>query len=543
MIFDTAMDRAGETALSDTVRSRTWAELSERATRLARWIREEAALEPDDHATVLMSNRVEYVEITLAALLSGIWLTPVNRHLASAEISYVIEDSGAKLLFCDEDHREMACVAAGVGQRALGESGGRNAPSAGKYSSSGGRSTSDVQIVCTGAGLEACIRSGADRAMPVDGPAGGTMFYTSGTTGRPKGVKRARAENLEAAFQAMAAAGATLGLDGSGPHLVTGPLYHAAPLLFALYDQVNGAPMIIMPKWEEGHALRLIAQWGVRHTHMVPTMFVRLLRKYRKISSKYNVMHEIEKMPDVSSLTLLLHGAAPVAEQVKRRMIDWWGEILVEYWGATEGGVCTLVDSRDWLDHPGTVGHATVNFEIFARDEDGRVLDPGETGELYCRHRKLDRVFEYHGDAAKTAAAHPEPGLFSSGDLGRVDADGYVYLADRKSNMIISGGVNIYPAEVEQVLQQHPAVADAGVFGIPDDEWGESVKAAVELLPGFVAGRSTERDILDFARGKLAAYKVPRSVDFEDRLPRHPTGKLLIIELRDRYWEGRAKKI
>ena len=240
---------------------------------------------------------------------------------------------------------------------------------------------------------------------------------------------------------------------------------------------------------------------------------------------------------------MVLHGAAPVSPAVKRRMIEWWGEVLVEYWGGTEGGTCTLVDSADWLAHPGTVGKPLPSWEVFAVDDAGRRLPTGEDGLLYSRHKQVMDFFEYHGAPEKTAEAYLEPGAFTLGDVGHVDADGYVYLADRKSNMIISGGVNIYPAEIEQVLQEHPAVADVGVFGIPDDEWGESVKAAVELRPGFEPSRELEAEILAFGREQLAGYKVPRSIDFEPELPRHPTGKLFVRQLRERYWADRGRRI
>jgi long-chain acyl-CoA synthetase len=243
------------------------------------------------------------------------------------------------------------------------------------------------------------------------------------------------------------------------------------------------------------------------------------------------------------ALRVALHGAAPISEAVKRRMIEWWGPVLLEYWGATEGGVNTLIDSAEWLEHPGTVGRALPAFEIFAVDERGARLGAGEIGDLYCRSSVSDRPFEYHGDAEKTAAAYLEPGVFTIGDVGFVDEEGYVHLADRRSNMIISGGVNIYPAEIEQVIQEHPAVADVGVFGIPDEEWGESVKAAVELRVGFAASPALEAEILEQARRHLAGYKVPRSIDFETTLPRHPSGKLYVRRLRERYWAGRARQI
>jgi long-chain acyl-CoA synthetase len=327
--------------------------------------------------------------------------------------------------------------------------------------------------------------------------------------------------------------GRNIGLDGSGPHLVTGPMYHAAPLMFAIYDNANGAPIVILPRFDEAEALDVIEGREIAHTHLVPTMFVRLLRLPEARRAAFRA----------PKLELVLHGAAPISVAVKRRMIEWWGERFVEYWGATEGGVNTLVDSADWLAHRGSVGRALPAFEVFAVDASGRRLPAGETGDLYCRHRTVAWPFEYHGDPEKTAAAYREPHVFTIGDIGRVEADGYVYLADRKSSMIISGGVNIYPVEVEQVVHEHPAVADVAVFGIPDDEWGESVKAAVELVPGFAESPELEAEILAFARERLAGYKLPRSIDFEAELPRHPTGKLYTRRLRDRYWQGRDEKI
>jgi long-chain acyl-CoA synthetase len=310
-------------------------------------------------------------------------------------------------------------------------------------------------------------------------------------------------------------------------------MYHAAPLMFAVYDNANGAPLYIMQRWDEEEALRLIERLEIAHLHMVPTMFVRLLRLPDEVRARFSA----------PELEVVLHGAAPVSVQVKRDMIAWFGEKLVEYWGATEGGVNTLIDSRDWLEHPGSVGTVLADFEVFAVGPGGERLPAGEIGDLYCRHKRMDRAFEYHDDPEKTEGAYLEKGVFTIGDIGYVAQDGHVYLADRKSNMIISGGVNIYPLEIEQVLEQHPAIADVGVFGIPDDEWGESVKAAVELREPHTASPELEAEILEFARQHLARYKVPRSIDFEDELPRHETGKLYIRRLKDRYWQGRGRRI
>ncbi len=503
MLFDEARRDPQGLALDDGVRRRSWAELADRSTRIARWLRGEIGLAPGDHVACLLDNRAEGVELVIGAILAGVWLTPINRHLLADEIEYVVRDSGARVLVVDEAHAELA------------------------------RATGASRIVELGSELEAALAAASDEPMDLGGPAGGNMIYTSGTTGRPKGVKRRSAASLREALGAQEAYARRIGLDGSGPHLVTGPLYHAAPLMFAVYDQACGAPILVMPRWDARLALRWIQEREVHHTHLVPTMFVRLLRLPEEERAGFRA----------PGLHTVLHGAAPVSPSVKRAMLEWWGPVLVEYWGGTEGGVTTLVGSEDWLAHPGSVGRAVPDFEVFAVDDTGRRLPPGEEGTLYSRHARVPRFFRYHGDEQKTDESYLDEYTFTLGDVGRVDPEGYVYLADRRSNMIISGGVNIYPTEIEQVLQEHPAVADVAVFGIPDAEWGESVKAAVQLEEGASSSPGLEREILAHARARLAAYKVPRSIDFEPELPRTPAGKLAVRHLRERYWQGRGRRI
>jgi len=490
-------------ALDDLERRRSWAELEDRVTRMANGLRDDFGLGPEDHAALLIHNRAEALEGIVGGIAAGVWVTPINWHLTEEEIAYVVRDSNARVVFADAESAEIV------------------------------RRAGTAEVIEVGDELEAWLERASDAPIDLSGPAGGNMIYTSGTTGRPKGVKRARAATLEAALAGQRSYADSIGLDGAGPHLVTGPLYHAAPLMFAVYEQQNGAPVVVMPRWTDERCLDLIEQRAIRHTHLVPTMFVRLLRLPAEVRERY-------ARP---ALRHVLHGAAPISPQVKREMIEWWGPILVEYWGGTEGGVNTVVDSAEWLEHPGTVGRALPAFEVFSANEQGQRLPPGEIGTLYCRDSRFDRPFEYHDDPAKTEAAYLEPGVFTLGDMGFVDADGFVQLADRKSNMIISGGVNIYPAEIERVLSAHPAVADVAVFGIPDDEWGESVKAAVELVSGFRPSDSLSSEILEYARTELASYKLPRSIDFEPKLPRHPSGKLYVRRLRDRYWRGRDRKI
>jgi long-chain acyl-CoA synthetase len=495
------------TALDDGARRRSWGELDLRVRRLARFLREGLGIAPGGHAATLAHNRVECAELMHAAIHAGVWLTPINWHLLEPEIAHVVQDSRAQVVFADAAHAELARAAGAPRVLELGEP------------------------------LDREVAQASDAPMDPAGPSGGPMIYTSGTTGRPKGVRRARPPRLDAALEQLRRGARAVGLDGSGPHLVTGPCYHAAPGMFAVYDQMNGAPLVIMPRWDEREALALLASREIEHTHLVPTMFVRLLR-----------LPEAERAAfRAPRLHLVLHGAAPISPAVKRQMIAWWGPVLCEYWGGTESGVITCIGSEEWLAHPETVGRALPGYEVFAADEEGRRLPPGEIGMLYARHARTPRMFEYHADPAKTASSYLEggegAGAFTLGDIGRVDADGYVALADRSAHTIISGGVNIYPAEIEGVLQQHPAVADVAVFGIPDDEWGEQVKAAVELSAGYAPSPALADELLAFARARLAGYKAPRSIDFEAALPRHPSGKLYVRRLRDRYWQGRERKI
>ena len=370
-------------AVDDRTRSRTWAELDERVARL-RACFTAVGLQPGDHAAMVVGNRVEFVELVLAALTSGVWMTPVNWHATADEVSYVLDDAGAAVVFADPAHGAFAAVA------------------------------NRVPVIEVGAPLDNLIAAQTPSCLDPDARPGANMFYTSGTTGRPKGVKRGRQPTLRAQLHAHRAAGAALGLDGGGTHLVTGPLYHAAPLGFAVMDLLNGAPTMLMPAFDPQSVLELIEQHRVRNTHLVPTMFVRLLGLPSEARDRF----------DSSSLRTVLHGAAPIAPAIKQAMIDWWGPVLVEYWGASEGGVVTLVGSDEWLRHPGTVGRPTATHEVFAVGDDGERLPPGTNGRLWCRNTVVDSVFQYHGDPDKTARAFSGPGTYTIGDIGRIDADG-----------------------------------------------------------------------------------------------------------------------
>ena len=491
-------------ALDDLERVRSRGELIERVNRIAHLLRDEFGLAAGDHAAMLMGNRVEFVELLLGSVLAGVRLTPINWHLTAGEASYIVDDCGAKVLFADPEFEATA------------------------------RGATNGPLVVAGTELDAALAAQATDPYPLDGPSGASMLYTSGTTGRPKGVRHARwGESVEHAVARSVAVANALGLAHGGTHLVTGPLYHSAPLGYSIPSLHTGAALVIQPRWDPESMLRLIEERQARTMHMVPIMMVRSLRLPEETKNSF----------DPSSLVTVLHGAAPVSPAVKAEMIEWWGEVLVEYWGSTEGGVFTLVGSHDWLTKPGTVGKAIATYEVFAVDADGARLPPGEVGTLYTRNLATTEVFEYHGDKGKTDAAHLEPGVFTMGDVGWIDEDGYVFLSDRAADMIISGGVNIYPMEIEQVFVSHPAVRDIAVFGIPDEEWGESVKGAMEVADGYTAGPELESEILAWAREHMAGFKVPRSIDFVDQLPRHPTGKLYKRLLRDKYWNREGKFI
>jgi len=488
----------------------SYRELADAANRIGRGL-QEAGLQPGDCVAVLLPNCAELVAVYFATLQTGLYLVPLNWHLTAAEAAYVLRDSGSAVLVAHDRFAEAAGQAAD-------EAG--IAPAA-RFA---------VGSIPGFAALDALGAGGSGR--PVKRTQGGPMVYTSGTSGRPKGVRRP----LTGADPDQVPPVTTwfFGLFGLRPyeghvHLCGSPLYHTAVLNFVGISVQLGHPVVLMDRWEPEQMLRLIERHRVTHSHMVPTQFHRLLALSEQVRTRY----------DLSSLRMMVHGAAPCPREIKRRMLEWWGPVVVEYYAASEGGGA-LITAAEWLERPGSVGRSWPGSEIRILDEHGADLPTGETGQVYLRMG--DATFEYYQDAAKTKATWIGR-MFTVGDLGYLDDEGYLYLCDRRSDMIITGGVNVYPAEVESELSCHPAVADAAVFGIPDEDWGEQIKAVVQLEPGAVAGPELTADLLAFLAGRVAKFKLPRTVDYVDELPRDPNGKLYKRKLRDPYWAGRSRPI
>ncbi|MEU1024109.1 acyl-CoA synthetase [Streptomyces sp. NPDC005904] len=477
------------------------------ANQLVRGLRA-AGLERGDAFAVVLPNGVEFLTAYLAAAQAGFYLVPVNHHLVGPEIAWIVADSGAKVLIAHERYADAATAAAD--EAAL--------PATHRYA------VGDVPGFLSYRQLLDWRPESAPECRTL----GWVMNYTSGTTGRPRGIRRP----LSGKLPEESYLGGFLGIFGIRPfdgnvHLVCSPLYHTAVLQFAGAALHIGHPLVVMDKWTPEEMLRLIDAHRCTHTHMVPTQFHRLLALPDATRAAY----------DVSSMRHAIHGAAPCPEHVKRAMIAWWGECVEEYYAASEGGGA-FATAQDWLKKPGTVGKAWPISELAIFDDEGNRLAPGELGTVYMK--MSTGGFAYHKDESKTRKNRIGD-FFTVGDLGLLDEDGYLFLRDRKIDMIISGGVNIYPAEIESALLAHPAVADAAAFGIPHDEWGEEVKAVVEVAEGRAADDALAAEILAHCARRLAGYKRPKSVDFVATMPRDPNGKLYKRRLREPYWEGRER--
>jgi acyl-CoA synthetase (AMP-forming)/AMP-acid ligase II len=484
----------------------SYAALEQRANRGAHALRQ-LGLAIGDTLMMACENRPEFFDIYWATQRSGIALVPVSTRLKADEISYIISDSGAKALLITDAMADTARELAAARARLPG--------------------LAHLHAIGTISGLPSWQSlSAAQPASPIKDEANaGRMVYSSGTTGRPKGIRHAAiAGDPIRPNPGAQLFGKLYRLGGDTVYLAPTPLYHSAPLGFATAVQALGGTVVATPKFDAEVFLHAIEQWRVTVTQVVPTIFARLLKLPPEVRARY----------DLSSLQAMIHASAPCPIPIKRAMIEWLGPIVEEYYAGSEGIGHVIINSAEWLAHPGSVGRSILG-EIHICDDDGTELPVGETGTVYFGGGK---PFAYHNDPGKTAAAHnPQHADWSTmGDVGRVDSDGFLYLSDRKDFMIISGGVNIYPQEVENLLVTHPGVADAAVFGVPNTDFGEEVKAVIQPTRWEDAGEAFAEELIRWCRERLADIKCPRSVDFEPALPRAETGKIYKKELRQRYW-------
>ncbi len=490
----------------------TYRELEARSNRLAHLWRA-IGLKRLDHYAIFMENHPRFVESCAAGERSGLYYTAVNSFLTAAELAYIVNNSQSKALIASQAKREIALAALCDCPRV------------------------ELCLIVDGPGEGSRVRNlgEATAEFPTtplgDERLGAAMLYSSGTTGRPKGVLRPLPDQPpDEPLSALAARLQVWRFREGQIYLSPAPLYHSAPLAGVGGTIRRGGTVVVMERFDEQRFLELVQHYRVTHTQLVPTMFSRMLKLSEAVRLAY----------DLSSLEVAIHAAAPCPEPVKRAMIDWWGPIILEYYSATEAMGMTVCDSAEWLTHPGTVGKSVFG-ELHVLDDAMREVPAGETGKLWF---KTASPFEYFNDPVRTAEVNSPDGTMSTlGDVGHVDEEGYVYLTDRATFMIISGGVNIYPQECENLLVTHPKVADAAVFGAPNEQMGEEVKAVVQLSPGFAPGAEMETELIAYCRDHLAHYKCPRSIDFEAELPRLPTGKLYKTSLRERYWKGRQSRI
>ena len=479
----------------------SYRELEAQSNRFAHLFRALGA-GPGGHIALLCENRRGFYEICWGAQRAGLRYTPISTRLQPAEIADIVVDSGAQVLLVSAALAEQAAGLAAI------------LPASIRRLSIGGAL----------AGYEACedLLEGLPASPVADQQAGTAMIYSSGTTGRPKGIKRAIGGGAyDAPEPGFLLFKGLYKFSEDTVYLSPAPLYHAAPLTFSMGTQRCGGTVVVMEQFDALQALALIERHRVTHSQWVPTMLVRLL----KLDAAQRGAR------DLSSHQVAIHAAAPCPVAVKHDMMKWWGPILHEFYAGTEGnGICSI-GPQEWLEHPGSVGRAMIGELRVVRD-DGEVAAAGETGTIYFAKGV---PFVYHNDAERTRAAHNDAGWSTLGDVGHLDAAGYLYLTDRKSDLIITGGVNVYPQEAENVLITHPSVVDVAVFGVPHAEYGEEVKAVVQPTDMALAGPGLERELIAFCRAGIADYKCPRSIDFSAQLPRDPTGKLHRRILRDQY--------
>ena len=497
----------------------TLEEVMQNGAKIATGLKSFGVDDGDAFATFLR-NDIAMLETKIAGNLIGAYAVPVNWHATADEAGYMFSDSGAKVIIV---HADLLPGIASHLPRGVPLVICKTPPEiAGAYGV-------NPELCAVPSGMLE-FEQWRDQYSPITAPPPperGSMIYTSGTTGNPKGVRR---EPTSPERQARLAEFAlrSLGIRSDGVVAMTGPMYHSAPGAYASIAMSLGNDIHLLPRFDPEGLLRAIEEHSITHMHVVPTMFMRMLRLPEKVKIKY----------DLSSLVHVIHGAAPCPPEAKRQMIEWWGNVIYEYYGSTEAGIVTVVNSEDWLARPGTVGRPLDGTTVRIYDDDGKILPTGESGEIYMNLNELSD-FTYHNKDDKRAEIERD-GMVTNGDVGYIDGEGYLFLNDRKRDMIISGGVNIYPAEIEAALQGMPGVEDCAVFGIPHEEFGESVAAAIELQPGI---RLTQETVKDYLKEHISAYKVPREIAFHNAMPREDSGKIFKRKLRQPYWEAAGRQI
>ena len=495
--------------MTDTGATLTFKQLDEQSNQFAHLLRARG-IQAGDHISLMLENRLDFFVATWGAQRAGIIFTALSTRLKTDEVVYILENSQAKLFLTSKAFADVAATVLpqiqGVANR--------------------------IMIDGPAPGYDDFATEMAKQpTTPIaDERGGGDMLYSSGTTGKPKGVFIApESEDITFVGALTNICANYFGFNTEAVYLSPAPIYHAAPMRYCMTVVRLGGTVHIMPHFDAEDYMRQVERNKITHSQLVPTMFVRMLKLDPAVRAKY----------DMSSLKFAIHAAAPCPIPVKQQMMEWWGPIIWEYYAGTEGNGLTLVNADGWLANKGTVGKAVLGV-IHICDDEGNELPTGEVGTIYFGDGK---VFAYHGDDKKTAETRHPKGWTTLGDVGYVNQDGYLFLTDRKAYMIISGGVNIYPQEVEDLLVTHPKVLDAAVFGIPNEDFGEEVKAVVQLRDPSEAGEATAQELIEFCRSNLSNIKSPKSIDFMDELPRHPTGKLYKRLLRDPYWAGRATSI
>jgi long-chain acyl-CoA synthetase len=499
-----AADRPDEVAIVDARGSTTWREVDDRVARLRDAL---LGLGLRTGSTVLLmtGNERAAIEVILACMHTGLLVVPVNAHWVADEVAYVLEDTGAEAVIASDARLDVArkAMAAAGSSPVLVVVSDQDHPGAERYDDLIARSDPATE----------------------EERFGGPMFYTSGTTGRPKGVRsRLNAIGGPATDWKVIAEGIGQGIGISGPGstlLLTGPIYHSVQWVYSFGTLLNGSTVVVQPRFDPAAVLADIDRHQVTHLHLVPTQMLRLLRLDEAIRDGFSG----------ASLQRAYHGAAPCPDWVKRAMIEWWGPIITEYYGGTEAGFLTTISSTEWLERPGSVGRPGPNVEVTVVDAEGRPVPPRQHGVVQFRSRQ-GHDFEYHNAEAKTAEAHPEPGVGTLGDIGWFDEEGYLFLSDRSIDMIVSGGVNIYPAEIEAVLSEHPALVDVSVVGLPEPEMGEQVVAVVQTQPGRLLDEDLEAELESYCRERLAGYKCPRQWTQIEEMPRNEAGKVPKHQLR-----------